>query len=117
MRERAVTEYRVISERESRHSEHNFRIDKRYRSKKAVADRIGRLTAAEPWRYYGSQKDRERGPSDLVCCSGYECSCGGQTLSQQTDDLRKELPPLTSVRVQKRQIVYSPWVEETEGMK
>lgn len=105
---KVYTEYRVLSSRVG-----NGVTDKRYGSLKAVADRIGRLTSPEPWRFYGSASQRLRGPNDLACCAGTyhdECSCGGYTIQQKSDEERRILPALEWVRVEVRTVVRSPWV-------
>lgn len=105
---KVYTEYRVLSSRVG-----NGVTDKRYASLKAVADRIGRLTSPEPWRFYGSNSQRLRGPDDLACCAGTyhdQCNCGGLTMRQKSDDERRILPPLEWIRVEVRTVVRSPWV-------
>lgn len=104
--QRTVTEYRVRSTRDGTVS------DKRYGSLKSVRDRIGRLTHPEPWRFWGSESDRQRGPDEYVCCGGTrydECNCGGKTLRQDTDDKRAELPPVDSIEVSKRTVTRTAW--------
>ena len=107
MKTRTVTEYRVTSTREGGHRKH-----KRYLSLAGVRDRIGILTSPEPWRFWGNEDDRERAASDFICCAGTrydQCDCGGLTLAEATAQRRAELPPLVSIRVQRRQVTRTAW--------
>lgn len=103
------TEYRVLSSRVG------YGVtDKRYRSLKHVNDRIGRLTSPEPWRFYGSEEDRQRSGDDYNCCAGTrydECSCGGFTVAQHAAEQRKGLPPIEWITVSSRLVTRHPWIE------
>jgi len=101
---RTNTEYRVISTRAG-----GIVTDKRYHSLKAVNDRIGRLTSPEPWRFYGSARERQRAGDELACCYGRECGCDGLSLQEASDEKRKELPPIESIRVETRTVTRSKW--------
>jgi len=104
MKTRTVTVYRVISVRAD-----GGRKVKSYQSMTAVQDRVGRLSSPEPWRFWGGNMERNREGDELVCCSGYECGCGGQTLAQHCAEERAKLPALVSIAVEKRQVTRTSW--------
>lgn len=107
MKQRTCTEYLVVSTREG-----GIVTRKRYGSMKAVTDRIGRLTSDEPWRFYGSDADRQRDPDAYVCCAGTvydECACGGDTVKEKAEAERAELPPVQSVVVKRRTVTRTTW--------
>lgn len=107
IRQRTVTEYRVISTRDG-----GIVSEKRYGSMGAVRDRIGRLTSREPWRFYGHEADRQRDGEELVCClDNGECGCGGDTLRERADRERMALPALVSITVQRRTVTRTAWEE------
>lgn len=86
--------------------------DWRTRSRKALVRRIGILTSPEPWRFYGDEVTQRRGADDYVCCAGTvydECACGGMTWAEDTKQRRENLPPIKSIRVERRQVVTSEW--------
>jgi hypothetical protein len=88
--------------------------DKRLGSLAAVKRRIGILTSPEPWRFFGDAETRAKGPDSYVCCAGTrynECGCGGMTMREDTEQRRKNLPPIESIRVASRQVTRTPWVE------
>lgn len=104
---RTRTQWRVICTREG-----GQRSVKTFGSLKAVLDRVGMLTSPEPWRFFGSESERQREGTEYVCCAGTrydECGCGGLTLAEDTVQRRKDLPPIVSVTVQKRQVTRTPW--------
>lgn len=104
-KDRTTTQYRVVSLRED-----GTKTVKTYAHLKAVKDRIGRLTSAEPWRFYGSDAERQRDGSDLECCDGRECGCGGQTVKEASDGQRSGLTPVVSVEVSTRRVTRTAWV-------
>jgi hypothetical protein len=75
------------------------------------------LLGSEPWRGFSPDgSGNEADPDELVCCSGYECECGGLTWREQSDARREELKltPLQWVKVAARPIArYQPieWPE------
>jgi hypothetical protein len=104
---RTVTEYRLLVQRTG-----NAVKDWRARSLKAVERRIGLLTSPEPWRFYGDAQTRQKGPDDYVCCAGTyhdQCGCGGMTMREETAAKRSELPPIESIKLQKRTVTSTPW--------
>jgi hypothetical protein len=104
---RTVTEYRVLSKRQDTAVK-----DKRFRSLKAVRDRVGLLLSDEPWRFFGSAGERTRDGDGLYCCPGtqhYECGCGGLTVREHALAPRENLPPIEWVRVEKRQVTTTEW--------
>lgn len=39
-----------------------------------------------------------------MCCSGYQCGCGGETYRQQSEARRTEQPALEFLRVEQRMV-------------
>lgn len=106
-KDRTVTEYRLLIQRRG-----NNVKDFRARSLKAIEKRIGLLTSPEPWRFFNDASERAKDADDFVCCAGTrydECGCGGQTMREQAEALRANLPPIESLRVERRQITSTPW--------
>lgn len=65
------------------------------------------LLGPEPWVYFG------RKPTDRVCCSGYECACGGQTVQSESDEKRASFPVMEWIATSVRSV--SEWVEESRN--
>lgn len=66
------------------------------------------LTHSEPWRDWAPEK----GPDDYVCCDDpYHCETGsaGLTMRQECDQKRAALPPIVSLRIDKRIVTSTPW--------
>lgn len=104
---RTVTEYRLLIKRTG-----NAVKERRARSMKSIERHIGLLTSPEPWRFYGVGESSRKGPDDYVCCAGTyhdQCSCGGLTMREETEERRRNLPPIESIRVERRQITSTPW--------
>lgn len=101
---RTRTQYRVISERGE--GLDYSRTVKTCGSLKTVERRIV-LLGPEPWKAYTDED-----PDSLKCCEGglyQECGCGGLTWRQDSDEKRKTLPPITSIRVEKRTVTTTAW--------
>lgn len=101
---RTRKQYRVISERGE--GDQYSRAVKTFGSMKAVEKRLI-LLGPEPWRAY-----TDKGPDELQCCPDGpydECGCGGLTVRQASDERRKDLPPVTSIRVEQRTITTTAW--------
>ena len=92
-------EYRVVWKRVGIRSKH------RPFARRASADRFVRLFGPEPWTYLG------RDPDAYVCCSGYNCGCGGETYRQANETTRRELPHLEWFRIEQRGV--EPWSTAT----
>ena len=106
MKTRIVTEYRLLVSRAGQVK------DWRARSMKAIVRRLGLLTSPEPWRFYGDRENRSKGPNDYHCCAGTyhdQCGCGGITMREQSEEIRKNLPPIESIRLEARQVVTTTW--------
>lgn len=101
---RTIIEYRVISERDG-----CTPTVKKYRSVRGMQARLGRLTSPEPWRFWGSARDRQREGNSFYCCDGYDCGCGGETLKQHCDAERKDLPPMKCISVDQRVMTTTAW--------
>ena len=84
----------------------------RYTSLKAAQRKLGLLTSAEPWLYYGAGLDA---PDDWHCCSGHECGCGGITVRQQCEALRRDMPPLEYAKLDMRPVGEWAPVEQHNG--
>jgi hypothetical protein len=67
------------------------------------AQRRAALYGPEPWTAHG------RSPEELWCCDGNQCPCGGDTVRQHHESLRRELPALEFVRIERRRV--SAWEE------
>lgn len=83
---------------------------KTFASRKQAERHIRILTSAEPWREWAP----DDGPEGFVCCPGgaaYECGCGGMTHAEKRDETRKDLPPITWIRIEERQITSTPFVQ------
>lgn len=109
MRTRTRWQYSVVSQREG-----NRPKRKTVGSLKRAHDLVGVMTSPEPWRFFGTESERERQATDYVCCAGTrydECSCGGRTLAQDTEDARKNLPRLEWVRIEMRSVTTTYWAE------
>lgn len=94
-------EWRVVWKRVG-----NRRKAKRFAGR-ASAERFMVLFGPEPWNYYlkpGEDADT------LMCCSGYQCGCGGETYRQRSDYQRARQPGLEYVRLESRARL--PWDAE-----
>ena len=80
---------------------------KTFASMKAAQRHIRILTSDEPWREWAP----DDGPSDLVCCPGHQCCCGGLTRAEDRDQKRAELPAIEWIRIEERTITSTPFVE------
>jgi len=72
---------------------------RRYSTRRG-AEKFMLLLGPEPWRYYAPTRNAD----DLVCCSGYECGCGGMTYREQSDKTREDMPDIEYVRLEVREI-------------
>jgi hypothetical protein len=109
MTTRTRTQYSVVSQRTG-----NAVKRKTVGSLKAAKDRVGIMTSDEPWRFYGTDSEREREGTEYACCAGTrydECACGGLTLAEQAKATREPLPPLEWVRIEQRTITTTKWQE------
>lgn len=95
---REAIEYRVAWKRVGCRAK-----SKRFRDL-AAAEKFMTLFGPEPWTYYA---DRDKGADDLICCTGYECGCGGETYRGRSDAQRARQPGLEYVRLQLRGV--DPW--------
>lgn len=91
-------QYRVIWKRVGWILEKKKRFSKRF-----YADRLVTLVGPEPWKALGHE------PEDYVCCSGFECSCGGRTVKQDSDEKRKDMPPIEYIRMEVREVSIFEW--------
>lgn len=87
-----LMEYRVAWKREG--------LRRKYRlyQKESAAKKFLTLLGPEPWLAYGKK------PDELECCSGRECSCGGMTHREASEEIHKSMPPLEDVRLESRRI-------------
>ena len=69
----------------------------------AARKRMTLLLSHEPWTALGNKA------TDLVCCEGFMCSCGGKTFEEDTAERREKMPALLWVRLERREV--SPWVD------
>jgi hypothetical protein len=67
------------------------------------------LLGPEPWRAY-----TDKGPDDPWCCGGWECGCGGKTVREESDERRKDIPPVVAVSVERRAVTRTPWERADE---
>ena len=81
---------------------------KKYRSR-PLAERFMLLLGPEPWKRDADRMGRPKDPDSYMCCSGYECGCGGISLRQHYLEARKDLPPLEWMRLEIRDVEESPW--------
>lgn len=96
-------EFRVVWKRHGFHQK-----SKRYATLKAAERRLT-LMGPEPW--IALQVD----PDERMCCSGYECACGGQTWREHLLEVRNTprhpedtgMPAIQYIRIEKRPL--SPW--------
>jgi hypothetical protein len=101
--DRVKYEYRIVWKRHGLHQK-----SKRYASLKA-AERRARLLGPEPWTAL------EVNPDERMCCSGYECACGGQTWRENLLESRRTprypddtgMPAIEYIRIEKRPV--SKW--------
>lgn len=91
-------EYRVVSKRVGKVMQTRV-----YRTLAAAKRRLV-LFGPEPWKAYGRHG---RNPDERVCCSGYQCGCGGYTVKEQSDARRAEMPELEYIKLQVRDV--SEW--------
>lgn len=100
---RAQLEYRVVWKRVG-----HRRKTKRF-ARLATAEKFLVMLGPEPWRAYAFHRDgRPKDPEDVVCCGGWECGCGGQTVREQSDEMRKNMGPLEGIPVLECREV-GPW--------
>lgn len=78
---------------------------KKYRSMKPVNRMIGLLTSPEPWVVLGLDADEH------FCCSGYQCNCLGIKVRDEMVAKREGLPPIEFVKLMKRTVNQTAWVE------
>jgi len=88
----AGVQYRVVWKREG------LRPKRRVFARRGTADKFLLLFGPEPWRYLGKE------PDEYVCCSGYQCGCGGETHRKHDEAVRATLPKLEWVRVESRPV-------------
>jgi hypothetical protein len=99
------TQYRVVWQRGDN------RPKKRGVASVAEAERwIGLLTSDEPWRFLKRHMGEYwKGPDDVRCCDGHECSCNGETVREFCARSREGLPPVAWTRIESRQVTpYTP---------
>lgn len=65
-------EYRVVRERAE--CKKSYR---RYATLAGATKRLELLTSKEPWKLMGDGE-----ADDFMCCSGFECGCGGMTVKE-----------------------------------
>ena len=85
-------EYRVIWKRKG--------LSRKFRpfARLEFAKRYSMLLGPEPWKY--SNND----PDDYKCCSGFECSCGGQTWREESEYRNKNQPPIEFLLIERRHV-------------
>lgn len=88
-----MIEYRVKWKREGLSAK---RV--KYTSRKYAERRLALLTSAEPWTVLGLD------PTDYQCCSGYECGCGGITVREHMEAMRKKYPPIEYAKIEQRDV-------------
>lgn len=98
---RTTTEYRIRVYREGLDHPKTF-----LRKTRHGKDRLLVLLGPEPWKAY-----TDRGPDEYLCCSGYECGCGGQTVREESDARREGVPPVVRIEVSERSVTRAPWGE------
>ncbi len=95
----ATTEYRVIWKRKG------ARPKSRRFAGLLSAQRYALILGPEPWRGF---THGETDPDLPWCCSGYHCSCQGQTVRERHEELVRELPPVEwGPRIERRRV--APW--------
>jgi hypothetical protein len=66
------------------------------------------LSGDEPWK--GHRDFENEDPDTRLCCSGYECGCGGETIRDHFMAVRSKLPPLHGeVTIAVRTVCRSSW--------
>lgn len=66
------------------------------------------LLGPEPWKAWGQEA------TDHLCCSGFECGCGGVTVAEETERRREEMPVIEWIQVRVRAV--NEWVEESKQL-
>ena len=92
MRTRARTEYSVRWKRE------DCRAKRRIFQTRRGAENFMLLLGPTPWEAYG------RDPDKLFCCSGDYCMCGGQTVRENSDNVRRNMPRLDFAILERRDV-------------
>lgn len=88
-----MIEYRVKWKREGLNAK---RV--KYTSRKFAERRAALLTSDEPWIVLGLD------PTGYQCCSGWECGCGGITVSEHMKAQRAQYPPIEYVKIEQREV-------------
>jgi hypothetical protein len=91
------TEYRVAYKREGLNPKSKDCGNSRARAERSLAFFQG--------RYQESYPDSK--PDAYVCCSGYQCGCGGKTWAERWAEMAESIadyPPLEYVRIETRQV-------------
>ena len=87
------TEYRVIWKREGARKPKR----KEYRTIRGL-ERFLKLFSDAPWEACGND------PDELMCCSGYQCGCGGLTWREWHDGQTAALPNIEYMRIEEREV-------------
>lgn len=86
-------EYRIVWQRDGLRPKR-----KRYARENAARRFVEILSSTEVFVRPGES------PEDYVCCSGFECGCGGQKLRESLEIQMKEMPKIIALRLERRAI-------------